>query len=51
MNALQTSRSPIDVDFTVESSTALNHKVHLAEIDCALTSNQSSIIAIYTMMY
>lgn len=39
MNALQTSRSPIDVDFTVESSTALNHKVHLAEIDCALTSN------------
>lgn len=39
MNALQASQSPIDVDFTVESSTSLNHKVHLAEIDCALTSN------------
>lgn len=39
MNALQTSHSPIDVDFTVESSTSLNHKVHQAELDCALTSN------------
>ncbi len=39
MNALQTSHSPIDVDFTVESSTSLNHRVHHAELDCALTSN------------
>jgi len=39
MNSLQTSHSPIDVDFTVESSTLLNHKVHHAELDCALTSN------------
>ena len=39
MNELQTSHSPIDVDFTVESSTSLNHKVHNAELDCALTSN------------
>lgn len=39
MNALQTSHSPIDVDFTVESSTSLNYRVHHAELDCALTSN------------
>ncbi len=39
MNALQTNNSQIDVDFTVESSTSLNQKVHNSEMDCALTSN------------
>lgn len=39
MNALQTNDIPIDVDFTVESSTSLNEKIHSAEMDCALTSN------------
>lgn len=39
MNALQTNNSQIDVDFTVESSTSLNQKVHNTEMDCALTSN------------
>jgi len=39
MNALQTNNSHIDVDFTVESSTSLNQKVHNTEMDCALTSN------------
>ncbi|UPW85070.1 LysR family transcriptional regulator [Lysinibacillus sp. Ag94] len=39
MNALQTNNIPLDVDFTVESSTSLNEKIHNAEMDCALTSN------------
>ncbi|KOP80832.1 LysR family transcriptional regulator [Lysinibacillus sp. FJAT-14745] len=39
MNALQTNDIPLDVDFTVESSTSLNEKTHHAEMDCALTSN------------
>ena len=39
MNSLQTNNIPLDVDFTVESSTSLNEKVHNAEMDCALTSN------------
>ncbi|AVK87053.1 LysR family transcriptional regulator [Lysinibacillus sp. B2A1] len=39
MSALQTNNSLIDVDFTVESSTSLNQKVHSTEMDCALTSN------------
>ncbi|MGE7110110.1 LysR family transcriptional regulator [Lysinibacillus sp. NPDC047702] len=39
MSALQTNNSSIDVDFTVESSTSLNQKVHNTEMDCALTSN------------
>ncbi len=39
MNTLQTNDIPIDVDFTVESSTSINQKVHNAEMDCALTSN------------
>lgn len=39
MNALQINNIPLDVDFTVESSTSLNEKIHNAEADCALTSN------------
>lgn len=39
MNALQTNNIRLDVDFTVESSTSLNEKIHNAEMDCALTSN------------
>ncbi len=39
MNALQSNNIPLDVDFTVESSTSLNEKVHNAAMDCALTSN------------
>ncbi|MGE7916046.1 LysR family transcriptional regulator [Lysinibacillus xylanilyticus] len=39
MNSLQTNNIPLDVDFTVESSTSINEKVHNAEMDCALTSN------------
>jgi|GEM_PF-458663 len=39
MNALQTNNISLDVDFTVESSTSLNEKIHNAEMDCALTSN------------
>jgi len=39
MSALQTNNSSIDVDFTVESSTSLNQKVHNTEMDCGLTSN------------
>lgn len=39
MNALQTNNIPLDVDFTVESSTSLNERIHNAEMDCALTSN------------
>jgi len=39
MNALQTNNISLDVDFTVESSTSLNEKIHNADMDCALTSN------------
>ncbi|MGA3678391.1 LysR family transcriptional regulator, partial [Lysinibacillus agricola] len=39
MNSLQTNNIPLDVDFTVESNTSINEKVHNAEMDCALTSN------------
>ncbi|MGE7623422.1 LysR family transcriptional regulator [Viridibacillus sp. NPDC096237] len=39
VNALNINNIPLDVDFTVESSNALNEKIHNSEMDCALTSN------------
>ncbi|MEG0259842.1 MAG: LysR family transcriptional regulator [Lysinibacillus sp.] len=38
VNALNSNNIPLDVDFTVESSNAINEKVHNAEMDCALMS-------------
>ncbi|QWH09694.1 LysR family transcriptional regulator [Bacillus mycoides] len=38
-NTLNTKDIQLDVDFTVDSSNALNEKVHNSELDCALISN------------
>lgn len=38
-NTLNTKDIQLDVDFAVDSSNALNEKVHNSELDCALISN------------